>query len=120
MVVLTFPVSGFFLGGGEIQISLKCIHNIPTLLGNNTTELGLLSWFDSKESTYNAVTAGDVGSIPGPGRSPGGGHSNPFNYSCLEDKNGQRTEQPGRLQSIGSQSQTGLKRLSMAWQLYLY
>ena len=46
MVVLTFPVSGFFLGGGEIQISLKCIHNIPTLLGNNTTELGLLSWFD--------------------------------------------------------------------------
>ena len=26
----------------------------------------------------------DTGSIPGLGRSPGGGHSNPFQYSCLE------------------------------------
>ena len=37
---------------------------------------------DSKESTYNA---GDLGSIPGSGRSPGGGHSNPLQYSCLEN-----------------------------------
>ena len=27
----------------------------------------------------------DLGSIPGLGRSPGGGHSNPFQYSCLEN-----------------------------------
>ena len=27
----------------------------------------------------------DVGSIPGSGRSPGGGHSNPLYYSCLEN-----------------------------------
>ena len=26
----------------------------------------------------------DVGSIPGLGRSPGGGHGNPLQYSCLE------------------------------------
>ena len=34
------------------------------------------------------VTAGnirDVGSIPGSGRSPGGGHGNPLQYSCLEN-----------------------------------
>ena len=37
---------------------------------------------DSKESTYNA---GDLGSIPGLGRSSGGGHGNPFQYSCLEN-----------------------------------
>ena len=30
-------------------------------------------------------TAGDVGSIPGSGRSPGGGNGNPVQYSCLED-----------------------------------
>ena len=34
---------------------------------------------DSKES---ACDAGDVGSIPGSGRSPGGGNSNPLQYSC--------------------------------------
>ena len=29
------------------------------------------------------ASAGDVGSIPGLGRSPGEGHSNPLQYSCL-------------------------------------
>ena len=32
----------------------------------------------------------DVDWIPGPGRSPGGGHSNPLQYSCLENPYGQR------------------------------
>ena len=35
---------------------------------------------DSKESTCNA---GDPGSIPGLGRSPGEGNGNPLQYSCL-------------------------------------
>ena len=30
----------------------------------------------------------DAGSIPGLGRSPEGGHSNPFQYSCLENPMG--------------------------------
>ena len=34
-----------------------------------------------KESTCNAE---DTGSIPGFGRSPGGGHGNPLQYSCLD------------------------------------
>ena len=34
------------------------------------------------KSTYNV---GDTGSIPGLGRSPEGGHGNPFQYSCLEN-----------------------------------
>ena len=29
--------------------------------------------------------AGDLGSIPGSGRPPGGGHGNPLQYSCLEN-----------------------------------
>ena len=29
--------------------------------------------------------AGDVGSVPGPGRSPGEGNGNPLQYSCLEN-----------------------------------
>ena len=29
------------------------------------------------------ANAGDTGSIPGSGRSPGGGNDNPFQYSCL-------------------------------------
>ena len=35
-----------------------------------------------KASAYNA---GDLGSIPGLGRSPGEGNGNPLQYSCLEN-----------------------------------
>ena len=31
------------------------------------------------------ANVGDTGSVPGSGRSPGGGHSNPLQYSCLEN-----------------------------------
>ena len=34
---------------------------------------------------------GDLGSIPGLGRSPGGGHSNPLQCSCLENPHGQKS-----------------------------
>ena len=34
---------------------------------------------------------GDLGSIPGLGRSPGGGHGSPLQYSCLENPHGQRS-----------------------------
>ena len=37
-----------------------------------------------KESPANAEDTRDTGSIPGSGRSPGGGNSNPLQYSCLE------------------------------------
>ena len=33
----------------------------------------------------NAVVVRDVGSTPRSGRSPGGGHANPLQYSCLEN-----------------------------------
>ena len=42
---------------------------------------GFPSGSDDKES---ACSAEDLGSIPGLGRSPGGGHGNPLQYSCLE------------------------------------
>ena len=45
--------------------------------------IGLPQWLSGKESTWNAGTTGDTGSIPGSGRSPGGGHGNTFQYSCL-------------------------------------
>ena len=47
-----------------------------------------LSW---KESACNAGAAGDMGLIPELGRSPGGGHSNPLQYSCLENPHGQKS-----------------------------
>ena len=44
--------------------------------------LGFPGGSDGNESTCNA---GDLGSIPGLGRSPGGGHGSPLQCSCLEN-----------------------------------
>ena len=38
-----------------------------------------------KNLPANAENVRDVGSIPGLGRSPGGGHGNTLQYSCLEN-----------------------------------
>ena len=37
-----------------------------------------------KNPPANAGDTGDTGLIPGLGRSPGGGHGNPLQYSCLD------------------------------------
>ena len=47
-----------------------------------SAERGFTGGSDGKESAYNA---GDPGSIPGTGRSPGEGHGNPLQYSCVEN-----------------------------------
>ena len=49
------------------------------------------------------VKAGGVGLISGLGKSPGGGHGNPLQYSCLENPMDRGAWWPGGLQSIGSQ-----------------
>ena len=44
-----------------------------------------LSLKKKKNPPANAGDTGDLGSIPGLGRSPGGGHGNPLQYFCLEN-----------------------------------
>ena len=54
----------------------------------STAPSGLPRWLSGREAAYNG---GDVGFIPGSGRSPGGGHGNLLQYSCLENSHGQRS-----------------------------
>ena len=57
------------------------------------------------EVKASACNAGDLGSIPGSGRSPGEGDGNPLQYSRLENP---MDRGAGGLQSTGSQSWTRL------------
>ena len=52
-----------------------------------------------------ACYMGDLGLIPGLGKSPGGGHGNPLQYSCLEN--------PLRLGSLAGYSPWGCKESNM-------
>ena len=47
--------------------------------------MGFPGGTSGKEPTCNAGDIRDTSSIPGSGRSPGGGHGNPFQCSCLEN-----------------------------------
>ena len=84
--------------------SLK-ISSSPLLASANVSE-GFLDGLDGKESACNV---GDLGSIPGLGRSPGGGHGNSLQYSCLEKPQGQR--------SLVGYNPWGRKELDMTEQL---
>ena len=45
----------------------------------------LPQWLSGKESACSTGATGDVGSIPGSGRFPGGEHGYPLQYSFLEN-----------------------------------
>ena len=77
--------------GEIIEASLleysQVFEEIKEFTSNYITFNMLPRWLGGKESAYNA---GDVGSIPGLGRSPWGRHGNPLQYSCWENPQGQR------------------------------
>ena len=74
-------------------------------------KFGLSQWLSSKESICNAGDAGDVSSIPGLGRCPGGGCGNPLHYSCLENPMDRGAWQAA-VHRV-TQGQTQLKQLSV-------
>jgi len=54
-----------------------------------TTRASLVAQVVKKKKS--SCNVGDLGSIPGLGRSPGEGYGNPFQYFCLRNPNGQRS-----------------------------
>ena len=52
--------------------------------GQHCPPMGFPSGSGEKNPPANADATGDSGSIPGSGRSPGGGNGNPLPYSCLD------------------------------------
>ena len=79
---------------GDLQ---KGTYMVQIFLYFTKKKIGFPGGSEGKESACNA---GDPGSIPGLGRSPGEGNGNPLLYSCLENP---MDEKPGGLQSTGSQ-----------------
>ena len=65
-----------------IPLCSVCLNFCPFLIGLCLSQLGFPGSSDGKASAYNA---GDPGSIPGSGRSPGEGNGNPLQDSCLEN-----------------------------------
>ena len=68
----------------NISTKHKGIHESGNI-GPPYQSVGLPWWLSSKVFTCNAGVSEDTGSVSESGRSPGGGHGNPLQYSCLEN-----------------------------------
>ena len=62
------------------------------------------------EAKESACSAGVLDLIPGSGRSPGGGHGNPLQYSCLENSMDRGVWQATVAMDVVSKSQTQLSK----------
>ena len=60
-----------------------CVDN--QILKNKSTLVRAFWWLSGEESACNAGATEDMGLIPESGRSPGGGHGIPLQYSCPEN-----------------------------------
>ena len=72
LLLTSCDLSGLIPKALRKMLDLKLTQNV----------LGLTQWLSGKESACNEE---NLGSIPGFGRSPGGGHGNPLQYSSLEN-----------------------------------
>ena len=73
---------GWTLGVGDGQGGLACCGSWGPKESDMTE---WLNWTHSSDCKESACSAGDPGSVPGSGRSPGAGNCNPLLYFCLEN-----------------------------------
>ena len=102
---------GIFPTQGSNRRLFCLLHRQAGFFSLPRAPLGLPQGHSSKESICNAGGAVDTGSIPGLGRSPGGGNGNPLQYSCLENPMDSGAWH-ATVQGV-TKSWTGLKHLSM-------
>ena len=97
--------------GGHSSVQVEKGGSVNSLLTiDNNTELYIWVALVVKNLPANAGDVREAGSVPGWGRSPGGGNGNPLLYSCLENPI-DRGAWLATVQSVIN-SQTQLKRLS--------
>ena len=90
-----------------IQVSTAQIRQLRYIQTERASQVVLVV----KNTPANVGDVRDTGSIPGLGRSPGRGHGNPLQCSCLENPHGQRSL-AGYSHGL-TKSQTRVKQLSM-------
>ena len=71
-------------GHAAISMSSSVFPTITSSSHQSSLDLSM-GFPGSSGGKESACNAGDTGSIPGSGRSPGGGNVNPFQFSCLEN-----------------------------------
>ena len=74
----------------------------------------------SDSEKKNPCNVGDMGSIPGLGRPPGGGHGNPLQYSFLENPHGQKGYGPGGHKESDMTERLRTQMSTKMWVVWLF
>ena len=82
MVQLSHP---YMTTGKTIALAIQTFVNKVISLFFTTLSRFIMGFPGGSEVKASASNAGDPGSFPGSGRSPGEGNGNPLQYSCLEN-----------------------------------
>ena len=80
-----------FLLAQASNVSICEINQMKLSIKYNNEYTHTLGFSDDSESKKSACNVGDLGLIPGLGRSPGEWHGHPLQYLCLENPHGQRS-----------------------------
>ena len=75
-IMASGPITSWQIEGGKVEAVTDFLFL--------TSKKGFPGGYSGKEPTCQYRRHRDLGSIPGWGRSPGGGNGNPLQYSCLE------------------------------------
>ena len=88
--VLAWRIPGMAEPGGLLSMGLHRVgHDGSDLAAAAAAVSNKKDFPGSSDGQVSAYNAGDPGSIPGSGRSSGGGNGNPLQYSCLGNPMGQ-------------------------------
>ena len=88
MIITTGAFMDSAAQGAKAESQMGCQDSISTISPSeeeNQHALSFICFPGDSEVKVSAWNAGDPGSIPGSGRSPGEGNGNPLQYSCLEN-----------------------------------
>ena len=89
--VLAWRIPGMGEPGGLLSLGLHRVgHDWSDFAAAAAAAKDHLDFPGALDCKEFACIVGDLGSIPGLGKSPGGGYGNPLQYSCLENPHGQR------------------------------
>ena len=91
---------------------LHCTKSHKVLRGPASSQRDFPGGAGGKEPACQRRRHRDAGSIPGSGRSPGGGHASPLPYSCLENPM-DRGAWRAALQGVAQSRTTGVKKESV-------
>ena len=107
-----FSINRQYLSATEKMV--RVLHSSENFHSQRWSQASLVAQQVETQPAYSAGDTGDVGSIPGSGRSPGEGNGNPLQYSCQE-----KPTDRGIVRGVTKESDMTATNIFTLWSLWV-